>query len=284
MMTAQQVAAVQFCAGPHWPDNRSRLEALLPQAEGARLVLLPENVACYGGDYRQMAAQAAEVQQWLQQQARQLDAWVIAGSLPLLTRPDGSQVPAPRVRAAQLVVSPDGCVQARYDKLHLFDVDVGDAQGQYRESATFEPGNKAVLTRVADMVCGLAICFDVRFAALALLLAQQGAQLLVYPSAFTQKTGEAHWETLLRARAIETGCHVLAANQCGQHNARRASYGHSMLVDPWGRVVARLGAEPGVLRAEVDLDLQQQIRQQLPLLSQQTLGIDLHGLECEKQF
>lgn len=280
-----QVAALQYTATADWQANQALLLPLLQQAAGAELVLLPENFACYGGDYRALSERAPELVGWLAQQAKQLNAWLVAGSLPLATRPDGSDVAAPRVRAAQLVFSPDGQLQARYDKLHLFDVDVADAQGQYRESALFEPGDKLVATPIAGLPCGLATCYDLRFAAQALCLAQAGAELLLYPSAFTQPTGEAHWQLLLQARAVETGCYVLAANLCGQHSRKRASYGHSMLVDPWGRVVAQLEDEPGVLLAQLDITRVKTTRHALPLLEQQRLEVKLgHDIGLEKQF
>lgn len=176
-----KVAAIQYCAGADWPHNRAQLEQLLPAAEGAKLVLLPENFACYGGDYRRLAEDSAEVLQWLATWAKRLDTTLVAGSLPQALRADGSAVPAPRVRAACLVIAPDGRVQARYDKLHLFDVEVTDAQGRYCESAVFEPGDKLVLTDIAQVPTGLAICYDLRFASLAMALAQRGARLLLYP-------------------------------------------------------------------------------------------------------
>lgn len=278
------VAAIQFCAGPEWSANRSELEALLSQAKGARLILLPENFACYGGEYRTFATRIEPVLDWLREQARQLHAWLVAGSLPLATRPDGSGVPAPRVRAACLVVAPDGQVTARYDKLHLFDVEVADAQGRYQESAVFEPGDRLALAHIDGITAGLAICYDLRFASLAMALAQRGAQLLLYPSAFTQVTGAAHWEVLLRARAVETGCYVLAAGQTGRHNAKRTSYGHSLLVDPWGQVVASLGAAPGVLQAVLDLERLTALRQTLPLLAHQRLKVELpDDIRCDDQ-
>lgn len=281
-MTRRTVAAIQFCATASWQQNQLVLDELLAQAQGASLILLPENFACYGGDYRQLAARSNEIITWLAHHAQQLNAWIIAGSLPLLTRPDGSPVPVPLVRTSQLVVSPQGKVTARYDKMHLFDVQVDDAQGRYQESAIFEAGTLPIVTQLGDLTCGLAICFDLRFASLAMWLAQQGARLLVYPSAFTQKTGEAHWEILLKARAIETGCYVLAANQCGQHSSKRTSYGHSMLVDPWGCAVAMLDNQPGVLVADLDLDFQQRIQQQLPVLTQQKFEVSFYGLNSKK--
>lgn len=278
-------AAIQYCAGADWLANRQQLETLLDQAAGAELVLLPENCLCYGGDYRWLAEHIEPALAWLSAQAQKLGAWLVAGSVPMATRADGSRVAAPRVRAAQLVFSPTGKLMARYDKLHLFDVDVGDAQGSYRESAFFEPGDKLVVTRLAGITTGLAICYDLRFASLALFLAQQGASLLIYPSAFTQLTGAAHWELLLRSRAVETGSYVLAANLCGQHTPKRASFGHSMLVDPWGDVVTRLGDEPGVLLADYDADLVTRTRQRLPLLKHQRLMLESDdGIRFEEQF
>jgi predicted amidohydrolase len=281
----KHLAAIQYCAGPDWITNRDRLESLLGRARGAEVILLPENFACYGGDYRQLAETADDIIDWLGAQARDLKAWLIAGSLPQTRRADGSNVPAPRVRSAQLAFTPEGQQCARYDKLHLFDVEVGDAQGRYCESSVFEPGDKLVLTQIAGIRCGLAICYDLRFSSQALWLAQRGAELLLYPSAFTQVTGEAHWQILLRARAVETGCYVLAANQCGQHNVRRASYGHSMLVDPWGRVVSSLGVEEGVLPVQIDLSQVVQVRKNLPLLTQQRLMVGLpDDIRFEEQF
>lgn len=278
-------AAIQYCAGADWRENQRQLAPLLKQAKGAELVLLPENCLCYGGDYRQLADNIEPVLTWLSAQAQELGAWLVAGSVPLASRADGGQVAAPRVRAAQLVFAPSGQLTARYDKLHLFDVDVADAQGSYRESAVFEPGDKLVTTRIAGITTGLAICYDLRFAALALFLAQRGASLLIYPSAFTQLTGAAHWELLLRSRAVETGSYVLAANLCGQHTPKRASFGHSMLVDPWGDVVARLGAEPGVLLADYDADFVHTTRQRLPLLNHQRLMLEPgDDIRFEEQF
>ncbi len=280
-----KVAAVQYCASVDWQTNRSLLDAQLSTIDRTDLLLLPENFAGYGGDYRQLAEQQTEIMRWLSGWAAKLNTWIVAGSLPQIQRPNGQSVVAPRVRASQLVIAPDGRCQARYDKLHLFDVNVGDRQGQYRESAVFEAGDTLVLTSIADWSVGLGICYDLRFPMQALHLAHAGADLLLYPSAFTQATGEAHWQVLLQARAVETGCYVLAANLCGQHNAKRQSYGHSMLVDPWGQVVTALDAEPGVLIAELDAQLPAATRQRLPLQSHQRLHTRLpDDIRFEKQF
>ncbi|PKM22404.1 MAG: carbon-nitrogen hydrolase family protein [Gammaproteobacteria bacterium HGW-Gammaproteobacteria-14] len=278
-----KIAAIQHCAGSDWHGNLVGMAEQIDVAvdAGAALVVLPENFACYGGDYRALAVDEAPLlPQWLQQQSRHHGVWILAGSVPLATRPDGSPVPAPRVRTATLVYSPDGECVSRYDKLHLFDVDVGDAQGRYQESDLFEPGDAVVLTNIGGLQVGLMICYDLRFPLLAQRLRDRGAELLVYPSAFTALTGRAHWEALLRARAIENGCFVLGANQCGQHqcgpdSAPRHSYGHSMLLDPWGGIVAALSDQPGILMAELDLALIQNTRRRLPLQQHQRLTITL---------
>jgi len=273
-----KIAAIQHCAGSDWHSNLIDVAEQIDVAAGAgaALVVLPENFACYGGDYRHLAVDEEQLlPQWLQQQSRHHGVWILAGSVPLATRPDGMPVPAPRVRTASLVYSPSGECVARYDKLHLFDVDVGDAQGRYQESALFEAGDAVVLADIGGLRVGLMICYDLRFPLLAQRLRDRGAELLVYPSAFTALTGQAHWEPLLRTRAIENGCFVLGANQCGQNSALRKSHGHSMLLDPWGSIVAALNDQPGILMAELDLGLLQETRRRLPVLQHQRLTITL---------
>ena len=269
-----RIAAIQYCAGPDVTANLHQAAEYVAEAAagGARLVVLPENFACYGGDYRALAEHgSAAVIDWLAAQAREQGLWLLGGSLPLAARPDGEPVPAPRVRAASLLVGPDGTVHARYDKLHLFDALVPDAQGSYCESRQFEPGDRLVTAAVDDLTLGMAICYDLRFPSLGRALADRGSDLLVYPSAFTAVTGAAHWELLLRARAVETGCYVLGVNQCGQHSERRASYGHSMLVDPWGRVQAMLGDSPGVLCGDIVQSEIDDVRHRLPVHTHQRL-------------
>jgi deaminated glutathione amidase len=273
-----KVAGIQYCASDDWQQNLRQLDGLLDQVRFMQpdLLVLPENVFSQGGDYRQLAEQQGEqLQQWLADTARSLGLWLVAGSVPMATRPDGTPVPAPRVRSATLVYSPQGELRARYDKLHLFDVDVGDAHGRYTESAQFEPGDAVVLTDVDGLATGLMICYDLRFPRLAQRLRERGAQLLLYPSAFTETTGRAHWELLLRARAVETGCFVLGVNQCGWHSPTRQSHGHSMLVDPWGQVVQQLQDGPGLLAAELDMNQLHDIRRRLPVHDHQRLAVTL---------
>jgi len=170
-----------------------------------------------------------------------------------------------RVRAVCLVLNELGEEVARYDKIHLFDVDVVDAYGSYRESDTVEPGNQVVLVDTPCGRLGLSICYDLRFAELFHQLRQQGAEIITVPSAFTAMTGAAHWQVLLQARAIETQCYLLAPNQCGQHSETRQSYGHSMVIDAWGEVVASLQDQPGVVCTEIDLERLAEVRQRMPV-------------------
>jgi deaminated glutathione amidase len=273
-----KVAAVQMTSSTDFNANLREAERLMQEAKqrGAELILLPENFACYGGDYRELAEQqGAALQAWLQYWAKTLEVTLIGGTIPLAQRTDGTDVRGGRVRSACLMYSAQGVLLGRYDKLHLFDVSVDDAQGRYCESDIFEPGDRLLVRTAGPLNIGLAVCYDLRFSLLAGALAQAGANLLVYPSAFTEVTGAAHWHLLLRARAVETGCYVLAANQCGQHSAKRKSYGHSMLIDPWGTVVAELDNAPGVLVSEIDLERQKNIRNKLPLHQHQRLTVEL---------
>jgi predicted amidohydrolase len=191
--------------------------------------------------------------------AQETGTWILVGSL--LFKEPGS----PRVVNRGLLVDPSGAITARYDKLHLFDVDVGDGQF-YRESATVAPGERAVVAATPWGLLGLSICYDLRFAYLYRALAQAGAGMLAIPAAFTYATGKAHWHILARARAIETGSFVLAPNQCGTHAEGRKTWGHSLIVDPWGEVLADGGDDVGVVTATIDLDQVTEARRKIPAL------------------
>lgn len=158
-----------------------------------------------------------------------------------------------------------GEICARYDKLHMFDIELKNGES-YRESDAIAPGGKAILVETHLGRLGLSICYDLRFGALYRALAQAGAEFITIPAAFTQTTGAAHWHTLVRARAIETGCFIIAPNQCGHHADKRYSYGHSLIVDPWGEILADGGSEPGVIYADIDLDQVQKVRDRIPSL------------------
>jgi len=176
--------------------------------------------------------------------AAELKIHLHIGSLALRATPE-------RAVNRSFLIAPDGAVIASYDKIHMFDIDLPDGES-YRESANYQPGETAVISDLPWGRIGLTICYDVRFPALYRALAESGASFLAVPSAFTRKTGEAHWHTLLRARAIENGCFVFAAAQAGLHENKRETYGHSLIVDPWGVVLAEGGVEPGVFMAKID--------------------------------
>lgn len=264
-MTAA-VAAIQMVSGSDWRANLHRASELIAEAAsaGAQLVVLPENFAVFNTEQLLVRGQEevsadGPIRQFLADQARLSHVWLVAGSLPILSA-DGT-----RVRAACVVVNNHGEEVARYDKLHLFDADVADSQASYRESEKIEPGEALVLVDTPVGRLGLTICYDLRFPDLYQALVEAGAELITVPAAFTQVTGEAHWEVLLRARAIETQCYVIAANQGGMHNPRRETFGHSMVVDPWGRVLGQQPRGEGVVVAGVETGLVRELRSKMPL-------------------
>jgi predicted amidohydrolase len=159
-----------------------------------------------------------------------------------------------------------GEIRARYDKLHMFDIELANGES-YRESDAIAPGDKAVIADTPWGKLGLSICYDLRFGALYRALAQGGAEMITIPAAFTETTGKAHWHTLVRARAIETGCFIIAPNQCGHHVDKRRSWGHSLIIDPWGEILADGGADPGVIYADIDLSKVEKARSRIPVLS-----------------
>jgi len=196
----------------------------------------------------------------LRQAAKDAGAWVLIGSA-LVRREDG------KAANRSLLISPAGEVIASYDKLHMFDVDLPTGESA-RESATYEPGDRAVTAQAADLKLGMTVCYDLRFPALYRALALAGAEVLTIPAAFTRPTGEAHWEVLMRARAIETGSFVLAPAQGGRHEDGRGTWGHSIAVAPWGEVIATLDHdEPGVLFADLDLAAVAKARRAIPALA-----------------
>jgi predicted amidohydrolase len=190
--------------------------------------------------------------------AAELKIYLHIGSLALRATPE-------RAVNRSFLIGPDGVVIASYDKIHMFDIDLPGGES-YRESANYQPGETAVISDLPWGRIGLTICYDVRFPALYRALAESGASFLTVPSAFTRKTGEAHWHTLLRARAIENGCFVFAAAQAGTHENKRETYGHSLIVDPWGEVLAEGGVEPGVFMAKIDPAKVGAARQSIPSL------------------
>lgn len=260
-----RVACVQLTATP---DRAAGITAAAAgvraaAAGGAALVALPENAAMLAGGAAMRAAApergAHPARAALAAAARECGVWVLAGSLA--ERAEGGLL------ANRAVLFDDrGAAVAEYDKIHMFDADLGGGEA-YRESASYRPGDRAVLAETPWGALGMTICYDLRFPALYRALAQAGAAMIAAPSAFAVPTGRAHWRVLLRARAIETGCFLLAPAQCGVHYGARATYGHSLIVDPWGRVLADGGEAPGIVYADIDLEESAAARRKLPSLA-----------------
>ncbi|WP_050399099.1 carbon-nitrogen hydrolase family protein, partial [Pseudomonas aeruginosa] len=249
------IAVIQMVSQDDVTANLAAARRLLEQAAegGARLAVLPENFAAMGRrDLAELGRAEARgngpILPWLNSAARDLRLWIVAGTLPL--PPDGQ--PEAKANACSLLIDEHGERVARYDKLHLFDVDVADARGRYRESDDYAFGQKIVVADTPVGRLGLTVCYDLRFPELYTALREAGAELITAPSAFTAVTGAAHWQVLVRARAIETQCYLLAAGQGGVHPRGRETFGHSAIVDPWGRVLAERPQGEAVLLAVRD--------------------------------
>ena len=266
---------VQLRSGRAIAPNMAMTEALIRRAAagGAHYVQTPENTAVMELEPERLLAEV-DVEEMsvpltqLKALARELRIWLHVGSIAI-------RVDASKVANRSYLIAPDGEIAARYDKLHLFDVDLVGGES-YRESRTYRPGNTAVLAKLPWGRLGLSICYDLRFPALYRALATAGADVIAVPSAFTKQTGEAHWRVLLRARAIETGAFVLAAAQGGLHENGRSTYGHSMIVSPWGEVLAEAGEDPQILLADIDLGLCGEVRAKVPSLQ--------HGRQFEVEL
>lgn len=263
-----ELAVIQMVSQTDLAVNLERARYLLEQAAqaGARLAVLPENFAAMGR--RDVAAIAraealgeGPILPALRRCARDLGLWLVAGTLPL---PAEGQ-PEGKPRACSLLLDDQGRTVARYDKLHLFDVDVPDARARYRESDDYAHGQEVVVADTPVGRLGLTVCYDLRFPELYTRLRDAGAELISAPSAFTAVTGAAHWEVLIRARAIETQCYVLAAAQGGEHPGPRLTHGQAAIVDPWGRLVAQQATGEAVLLGSRDAAEQAAIRGRMPV-------------------
>jgi len=266
--------ALQMCSGSSLTYNLKQAEQLLQEAcpRAGDLVLLPENFAQYGGGeqaYLSIAEPLGEgpIQAWLAEQAQRYGIYLVAGSVPIQAEH------VTRCYTTSLAFSPQGELLQHYHKLHLFDVDVADNVGSYRESDYFVAGQKLAYFDAGDVRIGMSICFDLRFPYLFGLLRQQGCDIVLLPAAFTALTGEAHWQALLQARAIENQYYIVAANQAGTHDNQRKTWGHSMIVDPWGRCLDEQGANLGAAKAEFNSQLIQQVRDSMPLPLHQQLQL-----------
>ena len=265
-MTAFRAAAVQMRSGLSVEANVTDAEQLIREAvrAGANYVLTPEMTTLLDLERERLLSKVASEADdrslaRLRALAAELGVHIHIGSMAVKLDVDA-------VANRSYLIGPDGTILARYDKIHMFDVDLGGGES-YRESRLYRPGQTAVVADLPWCRLGLSICYDLRFPVLYRTLAVAGAHVIVVPAAFTKVTGEAHWHVLIRARAIETGCFVVAAAQGGHHEIGRDTYGHSMIVDPWGVIIAEADIEPGYIIAEIDLDAVMRVRDKIPALT-----------------
>lgn len=265
MSDTLRAACVQMTSGVTIEGNIEQSTALIraAHADGAQIIGMPE-VANLCQRRRNLALETAQYEEnepalkaW-RELADELDIWLLAGSMVIKVAED-------KLVNRAYMIAPDGSIAAKYDKIHMFDVDLPTGE-RYRESDLFTPGDKAVLVDSPWGGIGITICYDVRFPHLYRALAKAGANMIWTSAAFTRTSGKAHWHVMQRARAIETGSWILAPAQCGDHEDGRSTYGHAMIVSPWGEIVAEAGEEPGYIIADIDLARVAQARQSIPTL------------------
>jgi len=264
-MASFKAACVQVNASNDMDQNIQTACEMVRDAhsQGAELICLPENVVMmeFGGENVIAKSFPQDEHPALiafKSLSAEIKAWVLVGSIAV-------RLANNKVANRSFLLNPDGNVAGQYDKIHLFDVDL-DGGESYRESNTFDGGETAVLASTPWGGLGMAICYDVRFPHLFRTLAKAGANIITIPAAFTKPTGIAHWKVLLRARAIETGCYVIAPAQCGSHKGGRETYGHSLIVSPWGDILSEGGDEPEILLADINIDEVAAVRQKVPAL------------------
>ena len=273
MNTVFTASCIQFTSARDYEPNIRLVSDLIRRARdaGANLVLTPENTGLtepVGKLRREKARDEANhpVLAALREVARETGVWLLIGSLAIdLSREPGEIEGERRLANSSYLIDPNGAIVARYDKVHMFDVDLAGGES-YRESNAFRPGGQSVLAETPWGILGMTVCYDLRFPHLYRALAQAGADFLAIPSAFTVPTGKAHWHVLMRARAIENGCYVFAPAQWGEHAEGRRTYGHSLIVDPWGEIVADGGEGVGIFSARIDAAAIAKARRMVPSL------------------
>ena len=270
-MSSSIFAAVQMASSPNVGANLIEAGRLVEKAagQGAKLVVIPENFALMGmQETDKLEVAEAEgsgpIQEFLARAAEKHKVWIVGGTMPI-------RAGHGKVRAASLVFDDKGTQVARYDKIHLFDVNVPGSDEQYRESNTIEAGEHALVMDSPFGRLGVAICYDLRFPELFRQMADTGMDILAIPSAFTARTGAAHWDLLVRGRSVENLCYTVASNQGGFHVNGRETYGHSMIVDPWGKVMTCLPHGAGVVCGEIDLERLHKVRASFPALQHRRL-------------
>lgn len=276
-----KIAAIQMASGTNVSANLNEVSRQISSAvaAGAELIVLPESFAIMGmEDVDQLQVSEDEgtgpIQNFLSEQAKNNGIWLVAGTVPINLNSDDPNYES-KVYSACLVYDDKGQQVSRYDKVHLFDVHLEITSETYNESETLEAGNKVVVVDTPFGKVGLAICFDLRFPELFRQLVLQGAEIIVVPSAFTAITGKAHWEVLLRARAIENLCYVVASAQGGYHVNGRETHGDSMIIDPWGTILDRLPQGSGYVVADVDIKNIHNIRKNFPVLENRKISCNL---------
>ena len=262
-----KAAVVQLRSGMDIGENLAKIDDMLEPLlkHTIDLILLPECFAQFGGPTALFGKNTTEVRQWMSNTAKNHKAWLIGGSIPFQAKKQENS------RASCFVYDPLGLLVSRYDKIHLFNACVADQTGKYRESNDYSAGDSPFVVDINKAKVGLSICYDLRFPELYRNLVASGANILTIPSAFTYVTGQAHWEVLLRARAIENQCYVLAANQGGMHENKRQTWGKSMIISPWGEVIAQADKNPVILMAELDMNVLNEIRIKMPCLEHRRL-------------
>jgi nitrilase len=276
MPASLKATAVQMASGPNVRANLFEIERIVAAAvdEGSNLIVLPENFAFMGQTCRdvlaiQEKAGEGKLQSFLSGLARKHGIWLVGGTIPISTADES------KVRAACLVYSDTGELAGRYDKLHLFDVQLMDVEEHYKESSVIEPGDMPLVVETPFGNIGIAVCYDLRFPELFRSMLSRKPDIFAIPSAFTAATGKAHWEPLVRARAIENLCYVIAAAQGGYHVSGRETHGHSMIVDPWGTVLAQVPRGSGYVTSILDIDFLHSTRRNFPSLDHRRLMCEL---------
>jgi len=286
-MTVFRAAAVQMRTSLDVAANVAEAERLIRAAasDGADYVLTPEMTTILDRDRERLLAAIRPEESdpslaRFRMLATELRLYLHIGSMAIKLGEPGSGPGQAAIANRSFLIAPDGSLLARYDKIHMFDVDLAGGES-YRESRLYRPGNAAVVADLPWTRLGLSVCYDLRFPNLYRVLARSGAAMIALPAAFTRTTGEAHWHVLVRARAIETGSFVVAAAQGGHHQDGRDTFGHSMIVDPWGKIVAEAGTDPGFIIAEIDPAVSEMVRARIPALANERAFSAPAGADAE---
>ncbi len=271
-----KLAAIQMSSGSNIQANLDEVAKLIDQAaaQGAELIVLPENFSQMPMNDAERVANAEDigdgrVQTFLSEQAKKNNAWIVGGTIPVKSSEAG------KAYSSSLLYNSNGEQVARYDKIHMFDVLIEENNETYNESATTVAGEQAVVVDTPLGKLGLSVCYDLRFPELYRTMVSQGMEICAIPSAFTAFTGQSHWEPLIRARAIENQCYVIAAAQGGYHVNNRQTYGHSMVVNPWGNIQGSVGTGPGVVITEMDRSVLETTRSKFQVLNHRRLNCQI---------